>query len=63
MEFVYAYFGGAEGYLLRSRCLVVVQALLVTRMHRGFWGSERAFYYIATDISLTTWMIGGLDFM
>jgi hypothetical protein len=50
------------GHLLME-CLVVVQALLVTRMHRGFWGSERAFYYIATDISLTTWMIGGLDFM
>ncbi|KAG1821126.1 uncharacterized protein BJ212DRAFT_1337769 [Suillus subaureus] len=49
------------GHML-AECQVVVQALLVTRMHRGFWGSDRAFGVIATDISLTTWMVGALDF-
>ncbi|KAG1804764.1 uncharacterized protein HD556DRAFT_478143 [Suillus plorans] len=46
--------------LLEFEC--VVQALLVTRMHRNFWRSDRAFGNIPTDISLTTWMIGALNF-
>lgn len=41
---------------------VVVQAFLVTRMHRDFRRSDRAFCGIPTDISLTTWMMGPLDF-
>ncbi|KAG2756937.1 hypothetical protein P692DRAFT_20434781 [Suillus brevipes Sb2] len=41
---------------------VVVQAFLVTRMHRNFRRSDRAFCGIPTDISLTTWMMGPLDF-
>ncbi|KAG1887319.1 hypothetical protein F4604DRAFT_1721330 [Suillus subluteus] len=45
-----------------AECQIVVQALLVTRMHRGFWRSDRAFGGIATDISLSTWMMGALDF-
>ncbi|KAG2343292.1 hypothetical protein BDR05DRAFT_963242 [Suillus weaverae] len=49
------------GHLV-AECQVVVQALLVTRMHRNFWRTDRASCGIATDISLTTWMVGALDF-
>lgn len=49
------------GHML-AECQVVIQALLVTRMHRGFWRSDRAFCGIATDVSLSTWMTEALDF-
>ncbi|KAG2140128.1 hypothetical protein DEU56DRAFT_294188 [Suillus clintonianus] len=41
---------------LLAECQIVVQAFLVTRMHRDFWRSDRACCGIATDASLTTWM-------
>ncbi|KAG1750148.1 hypothetical protein EDB19DRAFT_92548 [Suillus lakei] len=40
---------------------VVVQTILVTRMHRDFWRSDRASCGICTDISLTTWMAATPD--
>ncbi|KAG2347998.1 hypothetical protein BDR05DRAFT_957629 [Suillus weaverae] len=49
------------GHLV-AECQVVVQALLVTRMHRSFWRTDRASCGITTDVSLTTWMIGALEF-
>lgn len=48
------------GHML-AESQVVVQALLVTRMHRNFRRWDRAFCGIATDISLSTWMVGALD--
>ncbi|KAG1748175.1 hypothetical protein EDB19DRAFT_247989 [Suillus lakei] len=39
-----------------AQCQVVVQSVLVTRMHRGFWTSDRASCGIYTDASFTTWM-------
>ncbi|KAG2369161.1 hypothetical protein BDR07DRAFT_856245 [Suillus spraguei] len=50
------------GHML-AEIQVVIQGLLVTRMHRNFWKSDRTFRGISTDISLTTWMRGALDFI
>ncbi|KAG2076720.1 hypothetical protein BDR04DRAFT_1089918 [Suillus decipiens] len=50
------------GHML-AEIQVVIQGLMVTRMHRNFWKSDRTFRGISTDIPLTTWMIGALDFM
>lgn len=55
------FFPFTVGHMLLE-LLVVVQALMATRMHRNFWRSDRAFGSIPTDISLTTWMIGALNF-
>lgn len=35
---------------------IVVQAVLVTQMHRDFWRSNRASRDTYTDVSFTTWM-------
>ncbi|KAG1750119.1 hypothetical protein EDB19DRAFT_90094 [Suillus lakei] len=43
------------GHML-AECQVVVQSVLVTRMHRGFWTSDRASCGIYTDASFTTWI-------
>ncbi|KAG2037707.1 hypothetical protein BDR03DRAFT_956636 [Suillus americanus] len=45
------------GHML-AECQVVVQALLVTRMHRGFWRLDRlnASYGISTGVSFSTWI-------
>ncbi|KAG1733618.1 uncharacterized protein EDB91DRAFT_1148443 [Suillus paluster] len=40
---------------------VVVQTVLVTRMHRVFWRSDRVSCGINTDTSLTTWMAATPD--
>lgn len=41
-----------------AECQVVVQCIMVTRMHRDFWRSDRlnASRGISTDASLSTWM-------
>ncbi|KAG1847307.1 hypothetical protein DFJ58DRAFT_730186 [Suillus subalutaceus] len=57
-QFVYSQFGCDEDYLFGSRYHVVVQALLVTRMHRDFWRSDRAFCGISgEDVSFATFMV------
>ncbi|KAG1821652.1 uncharacterized protein BJ212DRAFT_1477513 [Suillus subaureus] len=54
-EFVYSQFVG-DDYLFDSSSQVIVQAVLVTRMHRDFWRSNRTSCGTHTDISFTTWM-------
>lgn len=51
------------GHML-AECQVVIQSLLVTRMHRGFWRSDRlnASCGFTADASLTTWMARIPDF-
>lgn len=46
---------------LLAESQVVFQALMVTRMHRDFWRSDRDFCGIATDATLTAWMTGTPD--
>ncbi|KAG1720101.1 hypothetical protein EDB19DRAFT_595441 [Suillus lakei] len=49
-------------HLVADRYHVVVQALMVTRMHRDFWKSDRAFCGTSReDISLSTFMVATPD--
>ncbi|KAG2125472.1 hypothetical protein DEU56DRAFT_759210 [Suillus clintonianus] len=57
-------FGGSGGYLFGNRTQVVALSLLVTRMHRDFWRSDRAACSMdGVDISLTTFMTAAPDLM
>lgn len=46
-----------------AECQVVVQSIMVTRMHRDFWRSDRlhASHGISTDASFSMWMERTLD--
>ncbi|KAG2140083.1 hypothetical protein DEU56DRAFT_798533 [Suillus clintonianus] len=46
---------------LISEFSTILQAVLVTRMHRDFWRSDRASCGVDTDVSLTTWMVATPD--
>ncbi|KAG2147583.1 hypothetical protein DEU56DRAFT_784753 [Suillus clintonianus] len=48
-------------YSLLCRIQVVIQSLLVTRMHRDFYKSDRASCGINTNGSLATWVVGAMD--
>jgi hypothetical protein len=53
---------GRDGYLFGSRTQVVVLSLLVTRMHRDFWRSDRVSCgNDGVDLSLTTFMAATPD--
>ncbi|KAG0705661.1 hypothetical protein DFH29DRAFT_1067281 [Suillus ampliporus] len=60
-QFVHSHLRGGDDHLFGNRLQVVVQTVLVTRMHRDFWKSDRASCGVYAGVSLTTWMAATPD--